>query len=37
MTDVVRYRPEPGELAYTFGGREPVRRVRPGTVLELYT
>ena len=37
MTDVVRYRPGPAELAYTFGGREPVRRVRPGTILELYT
>ena len=37
MTDVVRYRPEPDELSYTFGGREPVLRVRPGTVLELYT
>ena len=37
MTDVLRYRPEPDELAYTFGGREPVRRVKPGTVLELYT
>ena len=37
MTDVVRYRPQPGELAYTFGGREPVRRIRPGTVVELYT
>ena len=29
--------PGPDELAYTFGGREPVRRVPPGTVLELYT
>jgi acetamidase/formamidase len=37
MSDVVSYRPAPEELAYTFGGREPVRRVRPGTVLELYT
>jgi amidase len=37
VTDVVSYRPEPAELAYTFGGREPVRRVKPGTVLELYT
>jgi amidase len=37
MSEVVSYRPEPDELAYTFGGREPVRRVRPGTVLELYT
>jgi amidase len=37
MTDVVSYRPAPEKLAYTFGGREPVRRVRPGTILELYT
>ena len=37
MTDVVRYRPSPDELSYTFGGREPVRRVKPGTILELYT
>jgi amidase len=37
MSEVLRYRPAPEELAYTFGGREPVRRVRPGTVLELYT
>jgi amidase len=37
MTDVVSYRPEPGEFAYTFGGRAAVRRVAPGTVLELYT
>jgi amidase len=37
MSDVVSYRPAAEELAYTFGGREPVRRVRPGTVLELYT
>ena len=37
MTDVLSYRPEPAELAYTFGGRDPVRRVKPGTVLELYT
>lgn len=37
MTEVVKYRPEPDELSYTFGGRTAVRRVRPGTVLELYT
>ena len=37
MTEVVRYRPEPNELSYTFGGRDAVRRVAPGTVLELYT
>ncbi|GAA2579758.1 acetamidase/formamidase family protein [Winogradskya consettensis] len=37
MTDVVSYRPEPGDFAYTFGGRAAVRRVAPGAVLELYT
>jgi amidase len=37
MTEVVSYRPEPDELSYTFGGRDAVRRVAPGTVLELYT
>jgi acetamidase/formamidase len=35
--DVVSYRPQPAEFAWTFGGVEPVRRVRPGTVLELWT
>jgi amidase len=37
MTEVVSYHPEPDELAYTFGGREAVRRVASGTLLELYT
>ncbi|MGX6600645.1 acetamidase/formamidase family protein [Micromonosporaceae bacterium Da 78-11] len=37
MTEVVRYRPAPDELSYTFGGRAPVRRVQPGTILELST
>src|SRR3954463_1176271 len=35
--DVISYRPEPHELAWTFGGVPPVRRVQPGTVLELWT
>jgi len=34
---VVSYRPEPSEFAWTFGGVAPVRRVRAGTVLELWT
>jgi amidase len=34
--DVRSYRPDP-ELCWTFGGVPPVRRVRPGTVLELWT
>ncbi|MEU9830090.1 acetamidase/formamidase family protein [Streptosporangium sp. NPDC048047] len=35
--NVVSYRPEPSELSYTFGGRPAVRRIRPGTVVEMYT
>jgi acetamidase/formamidase len=35
--DVVSFRPEPGEFAWTFGGVDPVQKVRPGTVLELWT
>src|SRR2546423_12346108 len=34
---VVGYRPEPEEFAWTFGGVPPVRKVRPGDVLELWT
>jgi acetamidase/formamidase len=37
VTEVVSYRPDPGELSYTFGGRAPVRHVKPGTIVELYT
>jgi acetamidase/formamidase len=35
--NVISYRPEPEELSYTFGGRPAVGKVRPGTILELYT
>jgi acetamidase/formamidase len=34
---VVSYRPDPSEFAWTFGGVKPVRNVKPGTVLELWT
>src|SRR5206468_8251758 len=34
---VVEYRPEPAEFAWTFGGAPPVRGVKPGDVLELWT
>ena len=37
MTEVHRFDPSPEQLAYTFGGREPVRRVRPGDVIEMST
>ncbi|MFG1702472.1 acetamidase/formamidase family protein [Nonomuraea sp. M3C6] len=35
--NVVSYYPSPEELSYTFGGRSPVGKVRPGTIMELYT
>jgi acetamidase/formamidase len=35
--EVVSYRPDPSEFAWTFGGVAPVRTVRPGTVLQLWT
>lgn len=35
--DVVGYRPSPEEFAWTLGGVPPVRRVRPGTALEVWT
>lgn len=34
---VVEYRPERHEFAWTFGGAAPARRVRPGTCLRLWT
>ena len=35
--EVISYRPVPSEFAWTFGGAAPVRRVQPGSVLELWT
>jgi amidase len=37
MPDVVEYRPAAEELAYTFGGRPAIARVKPGTVLRVST
>lgn len=34
---VLEFRPQPEQLAWTFGGGEPVARVKPGTVLRLWT
>ena len=34
---VLSFRPEAGQYAWTFGGVPPVRSIRPGTVLELWT
>ncbi len=35
--NVISYRPEPGEYVWTFGGVDPVMKVKPGDVLELWT
>jgi len=35
--DVVEFRPEPGQYAWTFGGVAPTHRVRPGALLRLWT
>jgi acetamidase/formamidase len=35
--DILSYRPDASEFSWTFGGVAPVRRVAPGTVLELWT
>jgi acetamidase/formamidase len=34
---VIAFRPEADQFVWTFGGAAPVMRVRPGTVLELWT
>jgi acetamidase/formamidase len=35
--EVIEYRPDASELAWTFGGVPAVRRVMPGTIIELST
>jgi acetamidase/formamidase len=35
--DVVEFTPEPEEYVWTFGGVAPVRKVKPGSVLRLWT
>jgi acetamidase/formamidase len=34
---VIEYRPDPGEFSWTFGGASPVRDVKPGEALSLWT
>jgi acetamidase/formamidase len=34
---VISFRPTPDQYAWTFGGAAPVARVRPGSILELFT
>jgi len=35
--EVLAYRPDPSEFAWTFGGARPIRTIKPGTILELWT
>ena len=35
--EVIRYRPDPGEYAWTFGGAAPVRRITTPVALDLFT
>src|ERR1700759_5331892 len=35
--EVISFRPEAGQYAWTFGGAEPVRRIRTPAVLEVFT
>jgi acetamidase/formamidase len=35
--NVISYRPDPSEFAWTFGGVSPVMKVNPGDVMELWT
>jgi acetamidase/formamidase len=35
--DIVEFVPQPEQYAWTFGGVAPIRRVKPGTVLRLWT
>jgi acetamidase/formamidase len=37
VSDVLTYRPDPSEFAWTFGGAPPIRTVKPGDILELWT
>src|SRR5579875_4061657 len=35
--DVVAFRPEPDQYAWTFGGAPPLLRIKPGTVMAVWT
>jgi acetamidase/formamidase len=37
MTEVLVVRPTPEQYVWTFGGAAPLARIRPGTVLEVFT
>jgi hypothetical protein len=35
--EVITFRPDPGQYAWTFGGAAPAMRIRPPTVLKAFT
>ena len=35
--DVIEFRPDRDQYAFTFGGVAPLRRVRPGTALRVWS
>lgn len=37
LPQVIAYRPDAAQFAWTFGGAAPVMRVKPGSILELWT
>jgi acetamidase/formamidase len=37
VNDLITFRPSPEQYSYTFGGREPVAKLRPGDLLQVYT
>jgi len=37
MTEVLSFTPKPDQYVWTFGGAPPLARIRPGTILEVFT
>jgi hypothetical protein len=35
--EVITFRPDPGQYAWTFGGAAPAMRIRPPAVLKVFT
>lgn len=36
-SEIYKFRPQPSEFAWTFGGAPPITHIEPGTVMELFT
>jgi hypothetical protein len=35
--EVITFRPDPGQYAWTFGGAAPAMRIRPSAVFKVFT